>query len=237
MIIQKTRRGFTLIEMMVVIAVIGIMAAMVFKLFSMVTRKGLEAECIERLESIAHALNEYYVEYGQYPPASGMAYTFENTALQPPNFRNVYLPQNPDWDDRTLFAYKGLVAWLWPRDDEGINKAAWPMLPGFNIEHTENTQYIGDTERDKLAKERWARFLENVPLTHGYDPKNDNIVEDDVGDTFEFPYSNSTLVVHDPWGRSLHYESKPPYQSYELWSSGPSTDITEDDIHRDKWDL
>jgi len=232
------RSGFTLIEMLVVIVVIGIMTAMVFKIFSMATRKGYEAQCIKMLECISHALNEFYVEYGQYPPASGMGYTYENTELQPPNFRNVYLPQNPDWKDNPLFNYGGLVAWLWPRDDEGINKDAWPMLPGFNISHRENEQYIGDTERDRLAKERWARFLEEVPLSGGQSAVDENVITDEVGDSFEWPYTNSTLTVRDPWGNSLHYVSKPPFQSYRLWSSGADeADGTDDDIHRDKWDL
>ncbi|MBM4143078.1 MAG: type II secretion system protein [Lentisphaerae bacterium] len=230
------KRGFTLIEMLMVIVVIGILSGIVFKLFSMVTRKGQESETIRRLECIANALNEYFVEYGQYPPAVNMTYICENTGLQHPNFRDIFLPQNPDWKDNTLFDYTGLVAWLWPRDNPP-NAAAWPRLPGYSIKHKENVQYIGDSARDQAAKERWARFLEEVPLSSGKQAILNNNVSDGYG-TYPWPYTNDVLTVKDDYGGDLRYQCTPPYLTYRLWSLGPNgNDGDADDIHRDKWDL
>jgi prepilin-type N-terminal cleavage/methylation domain-containing protein len=238
---MNRRSSFTLIEMLVVIAVIGIMTGIVFKLFSMVTRKGEEAECMKRLESIANALNEYFAEYGQYPPVSGMGYVCEDTGRQHANFRDNFLPQNPSWNGNTLFDYGGLVAWLWPRN-EPYNHAAWPMLwdsgnGGYSILHKNNVQYIGDTARDLAAKERWAHFLEDVPVSRGWDERTNNLVTSG-NSQFAWPYTNTVRTVNDPWGRSLKYVCAAPYMSYKLWSVGPDgTNGTPDDIHRDKWDM
>lgn len=34
-------------------------------------------------------------------------------------------------------------------------------------------------------------------------------------------YRNMNLTIRDGWDRDLHYESRPPYDSYKLWSTGP----------------
>ena len=39
-------------------------------------------------------------------------------------------------------------------------------------------------------------------------------------------YINERLTIHDAWGKSLNYSSKPPYDSFRVWSSGgPNGDI------------
>jgi prepilin-type N-terminal cleavage/methylation domain-containing protein len=234
---MKTKRNgsFTLIEMLVVIAVIGILSGIVFKLYSMVNRRDDEAKCLKLLECIGNALSEYYVEYGQYPPVSGMTYVCEDVGKQHPNFRDVFLPQNPDWDDNVLFSYAGLVAWLWPRDPPA-NGAAWPKLPGYKIRHRENVQYVGDTARDQAAKERWARFLEEIDLTTAAPVVSPNWVNDGY-DRFNWPYTNMSVTVLDPWGTEVQYQCPPPHLSYKLWSFGPDKTNSTDDIHRDRWDL
>ena len=38
----------------------------------------------------------------------------------------------------------------------------------------------------------------------------------------ESTYINGTKTVRDGWGEDFYYYSMPPYQSYQLWSSGPN---------------
>ena len=38
----------------------------------------------------------------------------------------------------------------------------------------------------------------------------------------EAGYVNGTKTVLDGWGEEFYYYSPPPYQSYQLWSSGPN---------------
>lgn len=55
-------------ELMVVIAVIGILAAIVFRLMSATGEKNKMAKTIARLERVQNALSAYYAEFGSYPP-------------------------------------------------------------------------------------------------------------------------------------------------------------------------
>jgi len=34
-------------------------------------------------------------------------------------------------------------------------------------------------------------------------------------------YRNTQMTIRDGWGNPLYYESRPPYDSYKLWSAGP----------------
>ena len=61
-------RGFTLIELMVVIAVIGILIAGVFRLLSATGTSNKRAETVARLERVQNAISGFYAEYGFYPP-------------------------------------------------------------------------------------------------------------------------------------------------------------------------
>jgi len=60
--------GFTLIELMVVIAVIGILMAGVFRLLSAAGTGNKRAETVARLERVQNALSGFYAEFGTYPP-------------------------------------------------------------------------------------------------------------------------------------------------------------------------
>ena len=47
----------------------------------------------------------------------------------------------------------------------------------------------------------------------------------------DFEYRNMVITIHDGWDRELHYSSRPPYDSYRLWSSGPDgASGTDDDM-------
>ena len=63
-------RGFTLIELMVVIAVIGILIGGVFRLLSAAGTGNKRAETISRLEKVQNALSGFYAEFGTYPPVT-----------------------------------------------------------------------------------------------------------------------------------------------------------------------
>ncbi|MFA6633287.1 MAG: type II secretion system protein, partial [Kiritimatiellia bacterium] len=62
------RAAFTLIEMMVVVALIGILVGGVFRLLSAAGENARRAETIERLQRVENAISGFYAKYGTYPP-------------------------------------------------------------------------------------------------------------------------------------------------------------------------
>ena len=62
------RSAFTLIEMMVVVALIGILIGGVFRLLSAAGEGAKRGETIDRMQRIENALSGFYAAYGSYPP-------------------------------------------------------------------------------------------------------------------------------------------------------------------------
>ena len=63
-----SRQAFTLIELMVVVAIIGILIGGIFQLLSTAGQMNQKAETIARLQRLQNALSGFYAEYGTYPP-------------------------------------------------------------------------------------------------------------------------------------------------------------------------
>lgn len=104
----KTRgktRGFTLIEMLVVIGIIGILAGVLFASFGGATDSARAAQCLSNLKGLAQAANAYGMRTGNFPVAGTReAVGVElNTANQ--SARTVYRPQYGwvSWLDQGLY--------------------------------------------------------------------------------------------------------------------------------------
>ncbi len=66
---KKLQRGFTLIELMIVVVIIGILAAIAIPKFQDVTESAEKATCVSNMRNIITALNMYHAENGEYPGA------------------------------------------------------------------------------------------------------------------------------------------------------------------------
>ena len=67
---RRDKRAFTLMELMIVIVIIGILMASVFKLFSAVSSSNRIADTKSRMERLRNAISGFYSSYGTYPPVS-----------------------------------------------------------------------------------------------------------------------------------------------------------------------
>jgi prepilin-type N-terminal cleavage/methylation domain-containing protein len=63
----RTQPGFTMVELLTVIALIAILAAITFPVMSQVRRSVWKAQCASNLHNIVQALKMYKDEYGVYP--------------------------------------------------------------------------------------------------------------------------------------------------------------------------
>lgn len=66
---SRKTRGFTLIELMIVVVIIGILAAIAIPKFQDVTESAKKAACRSNLRNIVTALNLYLADNGEYPGA------------------------------------------------------------------------------------------------------------------------------------------------------------------------
>ena len=74
-----SRTGFTMIELLTVITVIMILAALVLGAAAYVSRKADEGRCQARMQTIKNALEEYKLDYGKYPQGTETTITGETT--------------------------------------------------------------------------------------------------------------------------------------------------------------
>ena len=61
------KNGFTLIELIIVVIIIGILAAIAAPMMSGMQNKAIAAEAIAALGTIRTAMQQYYAEHGYYP--------------------------------------------------------------------------------------------------------------------------------------------------------------------------
>lgn len=65
----KNKRGFTLIEVLIVVAIVGILASVVLVGLGPVQRRGRDARRISDLRQVQTGLELYYAKNGTYPSA------------------------------------------------------------------------------------------------------------------------------------------------------------------------
>ncbi len=63
----KNKEGFTLIELMIVIAIIGILAAIAIPQFSKYKQRAAKASAISDAKNLASSIEAYYSDYDTYP--------------------------------------------------------------------------------------------------------------------------------------------------------------------------
>lgn len=66
-----SKRGFTLIELMVIISIIGLMSSVVLSAISSARVKARDTQRIRDLQEISKAVELYYDKYGYYPLRTG----------------------------------------------------------------------------------------------------------------------------------------------------------------------
>ncbi len=71
---KNKQNGFTIVELLIVVVVIGILAAIVTVAYSGITQRARDSERLSEMKSIEKALFLYHVDNGGYPTCSNTTY-------------------------------------------------------------------------------------------------------------------------------------------------------------------
>jgi general secretion pathway protein G len=84
---KRGERGFTLIELMVVIAIIGILVSMAAPSYQHIVQRAQETVLRHNLAAIREVIDQYYADKGKYPDSLG--------ALVSAGYFRAHLPIDP----------------------------------------------------------------------------------------------------------------------------------------------
>lgn len=246
--------GFTLVEMLIVVILIAILAGLTLGLIRIVGIWSAKAKTHENLGKLRAAVEEFYAEYGKYPPVpvyggkqpTGYEYVFSN-GMNNAALACFNVSGYVDDGQQPIYVF-GLLSFLVRRGgDEWGNmpgKHAMNILnyPGGNVFFTfpQWTMYNagkpsgsppgpyapGDQQRDIDAIQHWKVYIKDIQSVHF--PEHSCYMS---GTKLATTYTNICYTVQDGWGNELIYESQSPYQVYKLYSVGPDGKAnTDDDI-------
>jgi len=253
----RRRDGFTLMEMLVVVIIISILAGVTLKLFKVNSNWQKKEITIQNLGKLRAAIEEYYAQYGTYPPvprnnSNQQALGYECPAgndYDPVNGSTYYMPvaqaQNIVGNNNSqdqLFHF-GLISFLVDRtaDRPGhLNATTCSGIFDTSSADTAHQELSGPPQGTLPGSFYTANSSTNYThaeraFIHRCAIYLDSIVTDQ-GNRYgidrypavpRFDFVNHFVTVTDGWGHELNYESNPPYRSYRLWSNGPNT-INED---------
>ncbi len=128
--LSRTRRGFTLIEMLVVISIIALLSALIFPVFSRVRENGRKTTCASNLKQLGMAFAQYQQDNKRYPLAgqyqkwaNGGHWITGGEAGVPKNYTNT----EGGLSDSSSFEYKS------PREAYPEKGALFPYIKQSSV--------------------------------------------------------------------------------------------------------
>ena len=220
--------------MLVVIVIIVILMGVVFKLSKGAMDKATYAKETKRLAILRTLIEEFYAEYGLYPPVP--EYNIGNKRVQPVDFTGAY-PKTGDSEDLRYypehysatggdyFAF-GLMSVFLDRgkycnrafsvageNNKDVNRD-WR---GPNGDYNDKPEYADGQLKVKIPAKDKAFVKRVAPIVAQIYDGNLNVwVDAENGHSQGF-----TTNIRDAWGHQYVYISKPPYTTYLIFSKGP----------------
>lgn len=121
---MRTNRGFTIVELLIVILVIGILAAITLAAFNGVQRKARDSDRKTDISAIKKALELYYVDNGTYPSSTG------STTIN----ASWTTSADPSWANLSAQLVPKYMSTL-PKDPQTASNANPAIYSGFNYDY------------------------------------------------------------------------------------------------------
>ena len=241
--LRRRRGGFTLIEMLVVVLIMALLMGLLVRHMRNADDRANRAATTKTIEQVSAALEEFFAEYGQYPPVP----IYKGDGCQPIYFEFPveYLPPDPREGDpllgtpnlsgtqyiansdlnplsdpdltQRLFTL-GLVSFLVPRYGTVITNSPWfgANPSGFG---NPNAQWMFHNPAGGADQQRdLAAIARWAPFLEGVIQPAPEADMTHFNELLGRSWINQGRTILDAWGAPLRYESVPPHQSYKLWS-------------------
>ncbi|MCM8760161.1 MAG: type II secretion system protein GspG [Candidatus Omnitrophica bacterium] len=118
------KKGFTLIEILVVIAIISVIAAFSLPVYRKAKQRALIVKTLALINSIEAALSMYSTDFGDYPHYDGEGTSFLVLRLQgpvdSPSWKGPYMrfkKEDLDKEGDILDAWKMPISYKYPQDE------------------------------------------------------------------------------------------------------------------------
>ena len=162
--LHSRRSAFTLVEILVVVGIIGLLAAILFPVFNMVRRRSYGATCISNLKQLGVAVNLYTQDYDGLFPRGGDP-TDLNTPLWHEAADGVYEQQVNELAPLTFVVrpyLKGAKVWRCPADtgfdvddlSDQILDARPTMFDKFGMSYVYRTKLTLENKKDLRGWDR-----------------------------------------------------------------------------------
>ena len=140
----RLQGGFTLVELLVVMTIIGILATLIVGGFRSSQMRGRDAQRKSDLKQLSNALEIFYSDYGKYPPAAGTQ--IAACSYNPANGTGVACA----WGTSEMTDGKTIYFKTIPKEPEGTRTYVYKVNSNQNkyqlyahLENTEDKNCIG----------------------------------------------------------------------------------------------
>jgi prepilin-type N-terminal cleavage/methylation domain-containing protein len=152
------KKGFTLIELIILASIIGILASAVLFSFSAAQKAGRDARRITDLQQVQQALQLYYFKCGIYPGLANCSGGNLFPGTNPPPI--TYNPAPKNWDELQFILKQARI---------GIDTLPFdPLEPVYNSSSLQNYQYfvqLGDVGQSGTQQGLYGK---DTPLAQCY---------------------------------------------------------------------
>ena len=144
---MRSKRGFTLIELMIVVTIIGILAAIAIPAYRDYVKRSRMSEVLTALDAIAQGAGEYHSAVGHFPAAT---YGSNNLAYFAQLYANVYLDEESN-SYYSLALVANFKSTLDLTDiDAGTEGELWMLITYNEITGYDKTWSLSNTSIDAV---------------------------------------------------------------------------------------